>query len=630
MDAANSAGGDGGIGASSNSSDFVRKLFKMLEDPSHKDIVRWNETGDSFIVVDTNDFTKKILPNHFKHCNFASFVRQLNKYDFHKIRNYDAGGGGNQHQAWEFKHPDFQKHNKDNLDNIRRKAPAPRKQQSQGDEAGLQQIEVLQSQVRDLLKSQSLMDARVQSLTSENHAVVRELQNTKEMLQAHQHMIHSHDSYLHKLIQFLWKMDAEIKELRGVGGKRDGEHSEVVSPTGGNTGFGAPATSSNDQNGSSTPLQQAQRLMSSFAEITKGNSSLQNMSDIGQPNQPESVGGYEDYSQLGRHLQNGHRSNSMQNGGIQSVGPDGNHMYNIGASSGMSDVYGSGQVGNITFPITAPNPENGTLNSSARPNAGRKKSSSFVTNWATPPRVLLVEDDPTCARIGTKFLQTAQCGVDMATDGLGAVKKLGSNKYDLVLMDIVMPLLDGVSAAALIRQFDKDTPIIAMTSNIRRDDIQSYFSNGMNDVLPKPFTKEGLLKLLERCLSHLKVNKNTGQIPHQLSFNGPDNDNGGPLVKPTNSLKYSHSPSKSPNLAIYGRSPNDIDEDPIGEAASALDNSYLNMMGPYVDNNNTHDQASNYSSPANSSRGLRRGASEMDDHPSHLGGIDIKKARYLP
>lgn len=629
MDTANSTGGDGGIGASSNSSDFVRKLFKMLEDPSHKDIVRWNEAGDSFIVVDTNDFTKKILPNHFKHCNFASFVRQLNKYDFHKIRNYDAGGGGNQHQAWEFKHPDFQKHNKDNLDNIRRKAPAPRKQQSQ-EEVGSQQIEVLQSQIRELMKSHTSMDARIQNLTSENHAIVRELQNAKENLQTHQHLLQSHDSHIHKLTQLVWRLDSEIKELRGVGGKRDGEHSDVVSPTGGNTGFAAAAAPSSDQNGSSSAMQQTQRVMSSFVEITKANSSLQNIGDIGQSNQPESVGGYEDYNQLGRHLQSGHRSNSMQNGGIQGVGPDGNNIYNIGVSTGMGDVYGSGQVGNMTFPITAPNPDNGTLNSSTRPNAGRKKSSSFVTNWATPPRVLLVEDDPTCARIGTKFLQTAQCGVDTATDGLGAVGKLSNNKYDLVLMDIVMPHLDGVSAAALIRQFDQLTPIIAMTSNIRRDDIQSYFNNGMNDVLPKPFTKEGLLKLLERCLSHLKVNKNAGQIPPQMSFKGPDNDNGGTLAKPTNSLKYSHSPSKSPpNLAIYGRSPNDIDEDPIGEATTTLDSSHLNMMGPYVDSSINHDQTSSYSPPANSSRGLRRGASEMDDHPSHLGGIDIKKARYL-
>jgi osomolarity two-component system response regulator SKN7 len=45
-------------------------------------------------------------------------------------------------------------------------------------------------------------------------------------------------------------------------------------------------------------------------------------------------------------------------------------------------------------------------------------------------------------------------------------------------MDIVMPSLDGVSAAALVRQFDTETPIIAMTSNIRRDDINMYFNNG--------------------------------------------------------------------------------------------------------------------------------------------------------
>jgi len=51
------------------------------------------------------------------------------------------------------------------------------------------------------------------------------------------------------------------------------------------------------------------------------------------------------------------------------------------------------------------------------------------------------------------------------------------SKYDLVLMDIIMPNLDGVSACHLIRQFDS-TPIIAMTSNIRSDDISMYFHHG--------------------------------------------------------------------------------------------------------------------------------------------------------
>ena len=63
-------------------------------------------------------------------------------------------------------------------------------------------------------------------------------------------------------------------------------------------------------------------------------------------------------------------------------------------------------------------------------------------------------------------------------DGLEAVNKMQEGvKYDMILMDIVMPNLDGVSACHIIRQFDR-TPIVAMTSNIRSDDIQMYFQHG--------------------------------------------------------------------------------------------------------------------------------------------------------
>ena len=71
-------------------------------------------------------------------------------------------------------------------------------------------------------------------------------------------------------------------------------------------------------------------------------------------------------------------------------------------------------------------------------------------------------------------------------DGLEAVNKLNAGaKYDLILMDIIMPNLDGVSACHLIRQFDS-TPIIAMTSNIRSDDISMYFSHGMSPFVFTP------------------------------------------------------------------------------------------------------------------------------------------------
>ena len=62
-----------------------------------------------------------------------------------------------------------------------------------------------------------------------------------------------------------------------------------------------------------------------------------------------------------------------------------------------------------------------------------------------------------------------------------------------------MPKLDGVSATSLIRQFDHMTPIISMTSNSKPAEIIKYYSSGMNDILPLPFTKDGLLEMLEVC-----------------------------------------------------------------------------------------------------------------------------------
>ena len=61
----------------------------MLEDPNFQHVVSWGQGGDCFVVKDMNEFTKSILPRMFKHSNFASFVRQLNKYDFHKVKNTD-------------------------------------------------------------------------------------------------------------------------------------------------------------------------------------------------------------------------------------------------------------------------------------------------------------------------------------------------------------------------------------------------------------------------------------------------------------------------------------------------------------------------------------------------------------
>lgn len=109
----------------STTSEFVRKLYKMLEDTSYANVVAWGPRGDCFVVKDMNEFATTILPRIFKHSNFASFVRQLNKYDFHKVRNMDDNPFGE--HSWTFRHPDFHANDRSSLENIKRKVPTARR-----------------------------------------------------------------------------------------------------------------------------------------------------------------------------------------------------------------------------------------------------------------------------------------------------------------------------------------------------------------------------------------------------------------------------------------------------------------------------------------------------------------------
>jgi len=136
-------------------------------------------------------------------------------------------------------------------------------------------------------------------------------------------------------------------------------------------------------------------------------------------------------------------------------------------------------------------------------------------------------------------------------------------------MDIIMPNLDGVSACHLIRQFNS-TPIIAMTSNIRSDDIEMYFRHGMNDVLPKPFTKEGLLHMLEKHLAHLKNSGHPGMesmVPPPVQALNPGS------ARP--SMKDEDSPAKSPATTSNWNSPNQVPG--VSPVASSSTDDYSGM-----------------------------------------------------
>lgn len=103
---------------------FLRKTYLMVDscDPA---IATWSEDGETFIVKDPDGFASKVIPQYFKHNNFASFVRQLNFYGFHKIRYSDSLKIDPQLEAetanfWRFHNPNFKRGRTDLLSEIRR------------------------------------------------------------------------------------------------------------------------------------------------------------------------------------------------------------------------------------------------------------------------------------------------------------------------------------------------------------------------------------------------------------------------------------------------------------------------------------------------------------------------------
>ena len=116
-------------------------------------------------------------------------------------------------------------------------------------------------------------------------------------------------------------------------------------------------------------------------------------------------------------------------------------------------------------------------------------------------RILLVEDDPTNHEIAEFLLQDAGYQVDCAENGVEAVTRASTTPYDLILMDMQMPFMDGLEATRRIRrQGGRPVPIVAMTANAFQEDRERCLRAGMNDFIAKPISPELLLGSIARWL----------------------------------------------------------------------------------------------------------------------------------
>ncbi|RUS25042.1 HSF-type DNA-binding-domain-containing protein [Jimgerdemannia flammicorona] len=708
--------------------DFVKKLFRMLEDKSYNHIVSWGSTGESFVVKEPNEFAKTILPKHFKHSNFASFVRQLNKYDFHKLRNADDGNRPYGEQAWEFVHPKFQCNKRDMLEKIKRKTPSNRNKLASSPNNGSGASASTPGNGHNHLDdSPSPNTSTIMNIGPTVITVAEDLQMTRYDLQSQVDALQKLHQELGAYVQSAFKgiqdeiygfrrgleaqdrLNYEIVQLM-CRQEADRQHEKMPQARFRDHMDSGASSSSYDTGGGSdlyTPSHQAQKLINIYAEASKTSfhqlneiqrrvQSLQQIATASPPTSWPPTSSPSSSSSHLHHLHHLHHSqvSSMQHHSLPSashqqdtgislppISPRSQHGFatplpqmdrldtryqgitelsansiNGGASTGFGNhtqrhnmysrehTYPFNNISTAANPVTSmpspPQSSSTNAGSSATPlypfnttspssyssstvaythpssysfpsapmaipnltsqkstppyssialeslapyyvqnvSSAQHKSSLFLdtskanvnmepltppppgtdeisrgtddksiiavsqeqrlsssspaaidsdtasstnnstvvpfaasssravglragapkTSWAVAPRVLLVEDDAVVRQIGSKMLNFFGCTFDVAVDGVDALNKYNLGNYDIVLMDIVMPRLDGVTATHRIRQFDKLTPIISMTSNTTDLDIMTYINNGMNDILPKPISKNSLQMMLEK------------------------------------------------------------------------------------------------------------------------------------
>lgn len=149
---------------------------------------------------------------------------------------------------------------------------------------------------------------------------------------------------------------------------------------------------------------------------------------------------------------------------------------------------------NIELPKTVVNQPNSTLTTPALEH--------YQRTWQSNKRLLLVEDNEMIQKLIVDYLTPIGISVDLARHGKEALAKLAHNDYDLILMDVQMPVMNGIETTEHLRSQARyaTLPIIGFTARLTEPEKEQYLASGMTDLIPKPIDTEQFFSTLKKWL----------------------------------------------------------------------------------------------------------------------------------
>ena len=131
-------------------------------------------------------------------------------------------------------------------------------------------------------------------------------------------------------------------------------------------------------------------------------------------------------------------------------------------------------------------------------------------------RIRLCEDDENLGMLLREYLQAKGYETELCPDGEAGYRAFTQSRYDLCVLDVMMPKKDGFSLARDIRQINEETPIIFLTAKTLKEDILEGFRIGADDYLTKPFSMEELTFRIEAVLRRVRGKKNRNRMHYKI------------------------------------------------------------------------------------------------------------------